>query len=84
MSVKRELTVFIILLFCLLFSIRLSVALENTIIFSLGSGETGDIIKQECNKAANFIKEFLVLDLVFHNSNLKRCRVRWCLKQNGE
>ena len=54
MFVKRELTVFIILLFCLLFSIRLSVALENTSIFSLGSGETGDIIKQECNKAANF------------------------------
>ena len=48
------------MLFCLLiliteiFSIRLSVAIENTSIFSLGSGETGDIIKQECNKAANF------------------------------
>ena len=40
------------MLFCLLiliteiFSIRLSVAIENTSIFSLGSGETGNIIKQ--------------------------------------
>ena len=47
------------MLFCLLiliteiFSIRLSVSIENRSLFSLGSGETGDIIKQECNKAAN-------------------------------
>ena len=31
----------------------MSVTIENTSIFSLGSGETGDIIKQECNKTAN-------------------------------
>ena len=52
---------FIIVLFCLfiviteIFSILLTVyvAIENRSIFSMGSGETGDIIKQECNKAAN-------------------------------
>ena len=38
-----------------IFSILLTVyvAIENRSIFSMGSGETGDIIKQECNKAAN-------------------------------
>ena len=48
------------MLFCLvihiteILSIALSVAIENRSIFSLGSGEMGDIIKQECNKAAKF------------------------------
>ena len=52
------------MLFCLLiliteiFSIRLSVSIENRSIFSLGSGETGDIIKQECDKAANVAQKF--------------------------
>ena len=52
---------FIIVLFCLfiviteIFSIPLNVcvAIENRSISSMGSGEPGDIIKQECNKAAN-------------------------------
>ena len=84
------------MLFCLLlliteiFSIRLTVAIENTSVFSLESGETGDIIKQDCNKTANcrsknFYQGILYrLNLVFHNSNPKRHLVRYYVKKTGE
>ena len=60
---------FIIVLFCLLiliteiFSIRLTVSIENRSIFSLGIVETGDIIKQECNKAANVDQKIFTKEL---------------------